>query len=60
VANTEVADVAVAEAILEEEVEGDAVGERAEEAEEARVRVESGRRRKIFWIWGSIWISGLL
>jgi hypothetical protein len=54
-----VADAAVDEAIPGEEVEAAGVVERAEEGEEARMQVGSGRRRRIFWTWGSIWTSGL-
>jgi hypothetical protein len=57
-ANTEAADAVVDGEILEEEGEEDEVVGKGEEVAGAPMRVENGRRRRIFWIWGSIWISG--
>ena len=59
-ANTEAADAAAPEANHAVEAEVDEEVERVAEDVVVLLLVENGRRRRTFWIWGSIWIRGLL
>jgi hypothetical protein len=47
---------AVEDEVVDVEVEGEIM---REDEEVQHIRVESGRRKRIFWIWGSTWIRRL-